>query len=109
MSDVRLVSRATAEAVYTFQLPTLIARLFLYLFGEFDKDTVDAIHRALKEEGKILQNILDKKAPPLRLLYDELILKGLIEIQPLSADTELYLDLPDDLQLRIAPKEALDE
>lgn len=104
-SPMRMVTRKTARLVFEFHLPSQIARLFLYLFGEFDKDTVDAIHKTIQSEGTVVEDFLDKKAPPLRLLYEELILKGLIERQVLPAHVELFIDLPDELQLRISSEE----
>ena len=49
----------------------------------------------------MVEKIVQKEAPPLRAIYDELVAKGLIEQQTLSAEAMLYIDLPDNLQARI--------
>ena len=95
------VSVESARLIYSFQMAGQIARLFLFLFGEFEKETIHAITQTILREGVVVEKIVQKEAPPLRAIYDELVAKGLIEQQTLSAEAMLYIDLPDNLQARI--------
>lgn len=95
------ITPVAARAIYTFQLSSQVARLFLYLFGEFDKDTVDAVTKKMLNETPLIETIVSKQKPPLRAIYDQLVELGLIEDQQLGASAMLYIDLPDNLQARI--------
>lgn len=95
------ITPVAARAIYTFQLSSQVARLFLYLFGEFDKDTVDAVSKKMLNESPLIERIVAKEKPPLRAIYDQLVELGLIDDQNLSASAMLYIDMPDNLQARI--------
>lgn len=97
----KTITPNAARMIYSFQMSGQIARLFLYLFGEFDKETVAATTRMLLSEGRVVEVIISRQQPPLRAIYDELVVKGLIEAQDLTAEAQLYIDLPDNLQARI--------
>lgn len=95
------ISVESARFIYAFQMSGQIARLFLFLFGEFEKETVKAITQTILDEGMVVERIVTQQATPLRAIYDELLSKGLIEDQALSAEAMLYIDMPDHLQARI--------
>lgn len=91
----------SARMIYSFQMAGQIARLFLFLFGEFEKETIRAITDTILKEGLVVERIVRREGPPLRLIYEELVSRGLIEEQNLSAEAMLYIDMPDNLQMRI--------
>lgn len=95
------ITRETAKLAFSFSMPGLVARLYLYLFGEFDKDIVEAAVDLIREHKQPMEWILNKEKTPLRAVYDFLIEKDYIEDQNLSDDAMLFINLPDSLQLRI--------
>ncbi len=97
----KTITSKAARMIYSFQMSSQIARLFLYLFGEFDKATVAAATQKVLAEGRVVEVIVKRQQTPLRAIYDELVMQGLIEAQNLTAEAQLYIDLPDNLQARI--------
>jgi len=99
---VTSISRDTARLAFNFSMPGLVARLYLFLFGEFDKDVVEDAVKLIREHKKPMEQILNKEKTPLAVLYEFLIEKQYIEDQKLNDDAMLFINLPDSLQLRIA-------
>lgn len=99
------VSRATAVVTYKFLMAGMVARLYLYLFGEIEKDNVTAIADILCERNGVFKAILDEKKPPLRVIYDFLISHEIIEPIDLTPEAQSYLDVMDGLQTRIMTEE----
>lgn len=99
---MRTITPQAARLIYQLQMPGIVARLYMYLFGEFDKDIVEhAVVQLAQTEPSVLNAILRKEHSPMRLIYDRLINLGLFEDQCLNSDAMLFIDLPDNLQLRI--------
>ncbi len=95
------VSRASARLAMNWVMPSYVARLYLYLFGEFDRDVLEAVIEHVLEKRRVVDEILDKKKVPLRALYDYLIETEYLEDQALSEQALEYIDAPDLLQERI--------
>lgn len=95
------IPRATARMTYQFMMPSIVARLYLYLFGEFDKDEIEVALEKINEHNTVLHWILNKQKTPLLAVYHYLIECEIIEEQDLSSDAMLFLEMADPIQLRI--------
>lgn len=95
------ISRETAKMAFQFTMAGAVARLYLYLFGEFDKDHVEVAVEKIRERRSVMESILNKEKTPMRAYYDFLIAEEFFEDQKLSEDAMLFIDMPDSLQLRI--------
>lgn len=95
------VSRASARLALNWVMPSYVARLYMYLFGEFDRDVLEAVIEHVQERRRVFDEILDKKKVPLRALYDYLIETDYLEDQHLSETAMEYINAPDILQDRI--------
>lgn len=95
------ITRQTARMTYQFIMPSLVARLYLYLFGEFDKDVIELAVERIAEYNTVMREILDKKKGPLRSIYDYLIAQEILEDQKLAPAALVYLDEHDQIQMRI--------
>ena len=98
------ITRETAQMAYNFMMTGIVARLYLYLFGEFDKDHIEVAVEQIRESKSVMDFILNKEKTPMRAFYDFLIEKEFFEDQNLSDDAMLFIDMPDTLQLRICDK-----
>lgn len=102
LTSLRPVSRKSALMAYNFLMSGMVARLYLYLFGEIERDAIGQIVEKIMERRTVFDKILDEKKPPLRAIYDHLIEIGLLEDQKLCEEAMLFIDQPDILQHRIA-------
>jgi hypothetical protein len=98
------ITRETAQMAYNFMMTGTVARLYLYLFGEFDKDYIEVAVEKIRESKSVMESILNKDKTPMRAYYDFLIERGFFEDQNLCDDAMLFIDMPDRLQLRICDK-----
>jgi hypothetical protein len=103
--DLPRISRLSASYTYNFLMAGMVARLYLYLFGDFEKDDIAKIVEKITEHRTVINLIIDEKKPPLRTIYDYLIELKIIEDQNLSAEAMLFIDAPDALQSRIKSEE----
>ena len=95
------ITRETARLAFNFAMPGLVTRLYLYLFGEFDKEIIEAAVEKISERRVVMDFILSKEKTPLRAIYDFLIDIEFFEDQKLSKEAMVFIELPDSLQLRI--------
>ena len=103
--DLPRISRLSASYTYNFLMAGMVARLYLYLFGDFEKDVIAEIVKKITEHRTVINLIIDEKKPPLRTIYDYLIELKIIEDQNLSVEAMLFIDAPDALQSRIKSEE----
>lgn len=102
-----LISRRSAVVSYNFLMAGLVARLYLYLFGEVDRESIQKIVEQILERTTVFVKIIDEKKPPLRAIYDYLIEREILEDQMLEPDAMAFIDQPDLLQQRIEDSPSL--
>lgn len=103
------LSYRAAQIAYNFLMPGMVARLYLYLFGEIDKEIVEMCVERITEKRKVLKEILDNKAPPMLTIYEFLIAEELLEDQALGEKALAHLSLNDQLQFRVVDEEDEEE
>ncbi len=95
------ISQTAGRLAMRFVLPGVIARLYLYLFGEFDRFELEEVIEKVTETKSVVDEIMAKRKTPMRAVYDFLIEVKLLEDQELSPAAMVHIDMPDSLQLRI--------
>lgn len=95
---------------YRMLMGGIISRLYLYLYGEFERIDVETALQSVEESDEVYREILLNKVPPKRAIYEYLIKQEVIKREELGEIANAYLDEQDDLQYRITPEseEAVD-
>ena len=94
-----------AKAAYRMMMAGIVSRLFLYLYGEIDRQKAEQAVAVVDERLTVYREIVEQKVPPMRAVYEFLIKQRVIEREPLGDEADAHLDRKDLLQDRIISDE----
>lgn len=103
--DLPDMTYAAALVAYKFMMTGMVARLYLFLHGELDKEIVEFYVERINEKNKVFKDILVEKIPPLKAIYDFLIAEEILEDQKLGDYANEFLLIPDKLQFRVVDED----
>lgn len=95
------MSEEAALGAYRMMMSGIISRLFLYLYGEVDRQLAETALAAVDERLAVYREIISQKVAPARAVYEYLIKYEIIEREELGVEANAHLDTPDTLQTRI--------
>ncbi|WJJ55188.1 hypothetical protein [Xanthomonas phage RTH11] len=94
-----------AMATYRMMMSGIVSRLFLYLYGEIDREKAERAVAIIDERLTVYREIVALKVAPMRAVYEYLIKQRVIEREELGDEANAHLDLKDRLQDRIIEEE----